>query len=118
MMRNLVNVAAGLIFGVGLLISGMANPAKVQNFLDLAGSFDPSLIFVMGGALVVTFAGYRLVLRRQRPLLTDGFLLPTLKDVDQKRPDLCETCRALFLENADEIGDSHEQEEHADPADR
>ena len=82
MMRNLVNVAAGLIFGLGLLISGMANPAKVQNFLDLAGSFDPSLIFVMGGALVVTFAGYRLVLRRQRPLLTDGFLLPTLKDVD------------------------------------
>ena len=82
MVRNLVNVAAGLIFGVGLLISGMANPAKVQNFLDLAGSFDPSLIFVMGGALVVTFAGYRLVLRRQRPLLTDGFLLPTLKDVD------------------------------------
>jgi archaemetzincin len=42
----------------------------------------------------------------------------TLKDVDRKRPDLCETCRALFLENADEIGDSHEQEEHADPADR
>lgn len=82
MVRNLVNVVAGLIFGVGLLISGMANPAKVQNFLDLAGSFDPSLIFVMGGALVVTFAGYRLVLRRQRPLLTDGFLLPTLKDVD------------------------------------
>ena len=82
MVRNLVNVAAGLIFGVGLLISGMANPAKVQNFLDLAGSFDPSLIFVMGGALVVTFAGYRLVLRRQRPLLTDGFFLPTLKDVD------------------------------------
>ncbi len=82
MVRNLVNVAAGLIFGVGLLISGMANPAKVQNFLDLAGSFDPSLIFVMGGALVVTFAGYRLVLRRQRPFLTDGFLLPTLKDVD------------------------------------
>ena len=82
MVRNLVNVAAELIFGVGLLISGMANPAKVQNFLDLAGSFDPSLIFVMGGALVVTFAGYRLVLRRQRPFLTDGFLLPTLKDVD------------------------------------
>jgi hypothetical protein len=81
-MGILVNALAGFIFGLGLLVSGMANPAKVQNFLDLAGSFDPSLIFVMGGALVVTFAGYRLVLRRQRPLLTDGFLLPTLKDVD------------------------------------
>lgn len=84
MMRNLVNVVAGLIFGLGLLISGVANPAKVQNFLDLAGSFDPSLIFVMGGALVVTFAGYRFVLRRQRPLLADRFFLSTLKDVDAR----------------------------------
>jgi uncharacterized protein len=84
MMRNLVNVAAGLIFGLGLLISGMANPAKVQNFLDLAGSFDPSLIFVMGGAVLVTLAGYRLVLRRQRPLLADRFFLPTLKDIDAR----------------------------------
>jgi uncharacterized membrane protein YedE/YeeE len=81
-MRNLVNAAAGLIFGLGLLISGMANPAKVQNFLDLAGSFDPSLIFVMGGAVLVAFAGYRLVLRRQRPLLEKRFFLPTLKDID------------------------------------
>lgn len=84
MMRHLVNVVAGLIFGLGLLISGLANPAKVQNFLDLAGSFDPSLIFVMGGALVVTFAGYRFVLRRQRPLLADRFFLSTLKDVDAR----------------------------------
>jgi len=81
-MRSLVNVAAGLIFGLGLLISGMANPAKVQNFLDVAGSFDPSLIFVMGGALLVTFAGYRLVLRRPRPLLAEQFFLPTVKDID------------------------------------
>ena len=60
-MGILVNALAGLIFGLGLLISGMANPAKVQNFLDLAGSFDPSLIFVMAGAVIVTFAGYRLL---------------------------------------------------------
>ena len=62
-MRQAVNFLVGLIFGLGLLISGMANPAKVQNFLDLAGSFDPSLIFVMASALAVTFIGYRLVLR-------------------------------------------------------
>jgi len=53
-MRHAVNFLVGLIFGLGLLISGMANPAKVQNFLDLAGSFDPSLIFVMASALAVT----------------------------------------------------------------
>ena len=53
-MREAANLLAGLIFGLGLLISGMANPAKVQNFLDLAGSFDPSLLFVMAGAVVVT----------------------------------------------------------------
>ena len=79
-MRAAVNFIAGLIFGLGLLISGMANPAKVQNFLDLAGTFDPSLILVMFGAVVVTFIGYRFVSRRPRPLLAERFL--TLKDID------------------------------------
>jgi uncharacterized protein len=81
-MRAGVNFIAGLIFGLGLLISGMANPAKVQNFLDLAGTFDPSLIFVMLGAVVVSFIGYRFVLRRPRPLLAERFSVPTLKDID------------------------------------
>jgi uncharacterized protein len=84
MMRNAVNLLAGLIFGLGLLISGMANPAKVQNFLDLAGTFDPSLLCVMAGAVVVTLIGYRLVLRRSRPLLAERFYLPTAKDVDAR----------------------------------
>ena len=81
-MRAAVNFIAGLIFGLGLLISGMANPAKVQNFLDLAGTFDPSLILVMFGAVVVTFIGYRFVLRRPTPLAAERFLVPTLKDID------------------------------------
>lgn len=81
-MRAVVNAIAGLLFGLGLLISGMANPAKVQNFLDLAGTFDPSLIFVMLGAVVVTFVGYRLVFRRPRPLLAERFFVPTVKDID------------------------------------
>ena len=81
-MRAAGNFIAGLIFGLGLLISGMANPAKVQNFLDLAGTFDPSLILVMFGSVVVTFIGYRFVLRRPRPLLAERFLVPTLKDID------------------------------------
>ena len=81
-MRAVVNAIAGLLFGLGLLISGMANPAKVQNFLDLAGTFDPSLIFVMLGAVVVTFVGYRLVFRRPRPLLAERFFVPTVNDID------------------------------------
>lgn len=81
-MRVLASGVAGLIFGLGLLISGMANPAKVQNFLDLAGTFDPSLIFVMLAAVVVTFLGYRLVLRRERPVLAERFSLPTGKEID------------------------------------
>ena len=81
-MRIAVNILAGLMFGLGLVISGMANPAKVRNFLDLAGTFDPSLICVMLGAVVVTFLGYRLAFRRPRPVLVDRFSLPTATDVD------------------------------------
>jgi uncharacterized protein len=83
-MRVVINLIAGLIFGLGLLISGMANPAKVQNFLDLAGSFDPRLICVMLGAVVVTFLGYRLAFRRPRPVLVERFSLPTAKNIDRK----------------------------------
>jgi len=83
-MRIAVNALAGLIFGLGLLISGMANPAKVQNFLDLAGTFDPSLIFVMGGAVVVTFLGYRLAFTRTRPVLAEKFSLPTAKAIEAR----------------------------------
>ncbi|HEX2449062.1 MAG TPA: DUF6691 family protein [Methyloceanibacter sp.] len=81
-MRQAVNFLAGLIFGLGLLISGMANPAKVQNFLDIAGTFDPSLIFVMAGAVTVSLIGYRFILQRPRPILAERFYLPTAKDID------------------------------------
>jgi uncharacterized protein len=83
-MRTAINALAGLIFGLGLLISGMANPAKVQNFLDLAGTFDPSLIFVMIGAVVTAFLGYRFALQRPRPVLAESFSLPTAKDIDAR----------------------------------
>ena len=79
-----VNAVAGLLFGLGLIISGMANPAKVLNFLDPLGIFDPSLAFVMAGAVAVTFVGYRLVLRRPRPILADRFRPPLAKDFDMR----------------------------------
>lgn len=81
-MRLFICYLIGLIFGVGISISGMANPAKVINFFDLAGAWDPSLAFVMGGALVVTFIGYQFVLKRPAPMLGDGFKLPTRSDLD------------------------------------
>jgi uncharacterized membrane protein YedE/YeeE len=62
----------------------MGNPAKVVNFFDLAGSWDPSLAFVMGGAVVVTFIGYRLVLKREQPLFAGKFGMPTRSDIDAR----------------------------------
>jgi len=75
-------MTAGLLFGAGLAISGMINPAKVLAFLDVAGAWDPSLAFVMAGALIVTAVGYKLVLGRTRPLFESSFSLPTRRDVD------------------------------------
>jgi hypothetical protein len=74
-MKNLVTLLSGLLFGFGLLLSGMANPAKVQNFLDLFGTWDPSLAFVMGGAIAVTMPGFWLVTRRSKPFFNTVFHL-------------------------------------------
>lgn len=76
--------AVGIIFGIGLTIAQMVNPAKVLSFLDLAGNWDPSLAFVMGGGAGVAAIGYRLVLRRPRPLLADAFQIPTRTDLDTR----------------------------------
>ena len=83
-MSFLVNLALGLLFGAGLIVSGMANPAKVLNFLDLFGTWDPSLAFVMGGGVAVTFIGYRFVLARKYPLLGERFHIPTRRDIDSR----------------------------------
>lgn len=75
-------LVAGLLFGAGLLISGMINPAKVIGFLDLAGNWDPSLAFVMLGGVTVTAIGYRTVFRRGQPMFEPRFTLPTRNDID------------------------------------
>lgn len=82
-MRITFGFLAGLVFGLGLVISGMADPAKVLNFLDLAGTWDPSLAFVMAGATVTAFIGYRLVWRRSVPVLEPRFDLPTNARIDR-----------------------------------
>ena len=81
-MRGLAALIAGLIFGTGIAVSGMINPAKVLNFFDIAGTWDPSLVFVMGAALLVAVIGYRLVLKRPRPVFDIMFHLPTRRDLD------------------------------------
>ena len=83
-MKLLALYLVGVLFGVGISISGMANPAKVLNFFDIAGSWDPSLIFVMGGALVTTFVGYRMVFGRAAPVFENRFNLPTSRAIDAR----------------------------------
>jgi hypothetical protein len=83
-MRNILTLISGLSFGTGLILSGMANPAKVQNFLDLFGTWDPSLAFVMGGAIMVTMPGFWLVQKRTTPFFSDMFHMPTRTDFDAR----------------------------------
>lgn len=87
-MAIFVQFAIGLIFGVGLIVSGMSDPAKVLNFLDVggipAGTWDASLAFVMAGAVAVTFVGFGRVLKRARPFFAERFYLPTRADIDRR----------------------------------
>jgi hypothetical protein len=83
-MPVLAALLSGLVFGAGLFVSGMTNPAKVIGFLDVAGSWDPSLAFVMGGALGVNALAFALTRRRARPLFAETFALPTASDIDSE----------------------------------
>ena len=83
-MKLIYALCTGLLFGLGIAISGMINPAKVLNFFDVAGSWDPSLAFVMAGAVTATFIGYRVVFKRNAPLFDAKFHLPTAKEIDLK----------------------------------
>lgn len=75
-------VAAGTLFGSGLAISGMTQPRIVQDFLDPFGHWNPALLFVMGCALLVAMAGFRLTFRRSRPFWAGKFHLPIARDLD------------------------------------
>ena len=82
MKRILAAIASGLIFSLGLAISGMLNPAKVTGFLDVAGNWDPSLAIVLACATGFTLLTFRLILKRERPILDVKFHVPTRTDVD------------------------------------
>jgi hypothetical protein len=82
-MPILASLGCGFIFGLGLLISGMVQPAKVLGFLDIFGAWDPSLAVVMAAALAVSYAGFAIVKRRRRPLLAPQSVWPTRTDIDR-----------------------------------
>lgn len=81
-MRVVIAAVIGMTFGIGIAVSGMANPAKVLNFFDFAGTWDASLGLVMASALAVTAIGYRFVLRRPRPFVEAKFHLPGNRAID------------------------------------
>jgi uncharacterized membrane protein YedE/YeeE len=84
-MRDLISaLIAGLLFGIGLCLSGMTDPSVVIGFLDVAGAWNPQLLLVMAAGVPVTFIGYRLAFRRAQPLFSDVFSLPTKKDIDTR----------------------------------
>jgi uncharacterized protein len=84
MLRMLVALFSGTLFGLGLAASGMVDPAKVIGFLDVTGDWDPTLAFVMGGALLVTIPTFRLILKHPHPALADDFELPSNKGLDTR----------------------------------
>ncbi len=81
-MHALAAFAAGLVFGLGLIISGMSDPGKVIGFLDLAGAWDPSLAFVMAGAILVGFFAFRIARDRAQSLVGGAMHLPSARDID------------------------------------
>jgi uncharacterized protein len=83
-MNALIALAAGLVFGLGLMVSGMSDPAKVLGFLDLAGFWDPSLAFVIAGAVPVAFVGFRIVARRSTTPLGEPIHWPRTRKIDAR----------------------------------
>ena len=83
-MSMFASLISGLVFGIGLIVAGMTDPSKVIGFLDLAGAWDPSLAFVMGGAIAVGMIAFRFASRRERSLLGDVMRLPSAKHIDRR----------------------------------
>ena len=83
MVSKIVSCISGIIFGVGLSVSNMINPEKVLGFLDIFGLWDPSLIFVMLGAIIISAPVFFLFRSKNKPLFADNFTMPTLKSIDK-----------------------------------
>lgn len=84
MQHGIAAYVAGLVFGLGLVVAGMADPGKVKGFLDLAGAWDPSLAFVMGGAIAVGAVAFGIARKRTASFLGAAMHLPTARDIDRR----------------------------------
>lgn len=82
-MTQMVALLIGAVFGGGLYLAGMTNPSKIVNFLDVAGTWDPSLIFVMGGGIPVAAIGFFILKKREKPLIFDEIQVPTHGVIDR-----------------------------------
>src|SRR4051794_22536046 len=82
-MLSFGSFVCGLVFGIGLVVSGMTQPAKVLGFLDVFGAWDPTLVFVMAAAFVVSFVGFRAARQRAKPVLVPEHLWPTRTEIDR-----------------------------------
>ena len=83
-MNKLISLLSGIIFGIGLVISEMINPQKVLGFLDIFGNWDPSLAFVMVGALIVSLPTFHIIKKKEKPLLEEKFDYSYNKNIDQR----------------------------------
>ncbi|USG60180.1 hypothetical protein NBZ79_13440 [Sneathiella marina] len=81
-MLNIISLISGGVFGFGLALSGMVNPSKIIGFLDITGNWDPSLLFVMAGGVLVTIISFRFILNRPTPVFGGKLILPTKQDID------------------------------------
>jgi len=84
MQHRIAEFFVGLLFGLGLIVAGMTDPAKVLGFLDLAGMWDPSLVFVMGGGILVGLGAFAMAKKRSTNFLGGAMLLPTSTDIDKR----------------------------------
>ena len=82
-MTQIIALVLGALFGGGLYVAGMTNPSKITNFLDIAGTWDPSLIFVMGGGIPVAAIGYSILKKREKPLVFDDIQVPIHDVIDR-----------------------------------
>lgn len=81
--RNVVALLTGTLFGIGLGVAQMIDPNKIQNFLDIAGTWDASLMFVLGAALATSFFAFKIILKQKAPRFADVFSVPTQKNIDR-----------------------------------
>jgi len=84
MYKNIFSLISGLFFGIGLTIGGMTNPAKVIAFLNITENWDPSLIFVMGGAIAFVFPSFYLLRNKEKPFFASSYQIPKSKNINQK----------------------------------